>query len=204
MSNFSFGSLNIEAFKRSISNFGYQRSDRYNVYFSKVSASLKRSILYAGVSELEFQTQLNDRLQSVKLPEQSLATNTIKVSGVDYEHPYQTNYEGDIEMTFLLDKTAFLRRVFNNWLNDIHLGRSGAFRYKTDYACNIIIELTNQQGTPQSGCLVFDVFPKTVSSFSTEGESTKLVEQSVTFSYKNYVNGFTRFSDPDIFGPPAI
>ena len=186
---FDPNSFSIEGFKTILSNRGYQRSDRYQFLIFPAGVEnqlgLNLALLDNGLDSLEFAFELTRRTTKLSLPNQSLATNNIVSSGIDYESPYKLNFDGNFEFTFLNDREGSLVRVFKSWIDNIFNKRTGNFEYRKSYVCDSQIIATDTTGQQT---LVYDIkemYPKsyTVSDFSSD---TNLQEVTVTMNYKYF------------------
>ena len=183
------GPINIKRFTGSLGKFGTQRSDCYRFEFVNPSPNLQAACSAAGWSVRDFIEEFDNRIQSINTPSQTVATNAIKVSGIDYEHPYQMNYEGDLTVNLLLDKDSLLRKTMTNWLNGIYPTRTGLYTYRTDYVCDAFLDILDTKGeiNGQNSFFIREIFPKSVGSFNFEATNPpSLVQLPVTFSFKEF------------------
>ena len=187
MTDFSFDSFNIEAFKATLSKLGYQRSDRYIFQFGNTGfgPGLETALAAIPMQMREFSEHLNRRMIKVSIPQQTLQSNAVVSSGIDFENPYKMGFEGDLEFTFINDKEGHLVKIFHTWMDDTFNPLSGHFEYKEDYACDAVIFAADTKGDISHSYSITEMFPKTysVSDFSTE---TSLQEVTVTMSYKYF------------------
>ena len=186
MTSFNFDSFSIEAFKATLFNRGYQRSDRYIFNFpNEAPLGLTIALAENNMSLREFNEHMNRRTTKVSPPSQSLATNSVVTSGVDYENPYKLNFNGEFEFTFINDNEAALIQVFKSWIDTIFNKRTGSFEYRNDYISDITISATDTTGAIKHTYLVKEMYPKTytISEFSSD---TALQEVSVTMVYKYF------------------
>ena len=183
------GPLSIEQLKTSLDRGGFQRSHLYDVFIAKGFGDhmFNQALDAAGFdpNTFLFDNELSVRTKTVALPTQTIATNPIKVNGMDYEHPYQMNYEGDISFTFILDEGSKLRDVFVNWMNNIYSSR-GKYAYRPQYATKIQIRMLNSIGQPNAAYNIEEAFPKTISQTELNGETPGLSDFTVTFSYRYF------------------
>ena len=183
------GPISINRFIGSVGRFGTQRSDRYRFVFVNIPANLQAACTAAGWSVRDFVEEFDNRIQSINTPSQTVATNAIKVSGIDYEHPYQMNYEGDLTVNLLLDRESLLRKTMTNWLNGIYPTRTGLYTYRTDYVCDAFLDILNDRGEVegQNSFFIREIFPKSVGSFNLEAANPpSLIQLPVTFSFKEF------------------
>jgi hypothetical protein len=130
---------------------------------------------------------LDQRVTKVSIPEVNFSTNTNKSRGIDYETPYQRNYNQNFTMSFLADKNQKLKRFFERWMNAIHNPKLGRFEYADVYAWKIHVDLLNEVNDTRKPNEVYEfvgAFPKSVSGFEFDGsQSNNLTTFDVTFSY---------------------
>jgi|TARA_R100000455_G_C6263252_1_gene118522 hypothetical protein len=186
MTSFNFDSFSIEAFKATLFNRGYQRSDRYIFNFpNEAPLGLTTALDENRMSLREFNEHMNRRTTKVSPPSQTLATNSIVTSGIDYENPYKLNFNGEFEFTFINDNEAALIKVFKSWIDSIFNKTTGNFEYRNDYISDIAISATDTTGAIKHTYSIKEMYPKsyTVSEFSSD---TALQEVSVTMVYKYF------------------
>ncbi len=186
MTSFNFDSFNIEAFKATLFNRGYQRSDRYIFNFpNEAPLGLTTALAENNMLLREFNEHMNRRTTKVSPPSQSLATNNIVTSGIDYENPYKLNFNGEFEFTFINDNEAALIQVFKSWIDSIFNKTTGSFEYRNDYISDITISATDTTGAIKHSYIVKEMYPKSysISEFSSD---TALQEVTVTMVYKYF------------------
>lgn len=186
MTSFNFDSFNIEAFKATLFNRGYQRSDRYVFNFpNEAPLGLTTALAENNMLLREFNEHMNRRTTKVSPPSQSLATNNIVTSGIDYENPYKLNFNGEFEFTFINDNEAALVQVFKSWIDSIFNKTTGSFEYRNDYISDITISATDTTGAIKHSYIVKEMYPKSysISEFSSD---TALQEVTVTMVYKYF------------------
>ena len=182
--------MNINDFVSNISRHGLQQGHRYSV---RIYPSLNGSRIWTSCFRPDFSTYsdfyetLDQRVTKVSIPEVNFSTNTNKSRGIDYETPYQRNYNQNFTMSLLSDKNQKLKRFFERWMNAIHNPKLGRFEYADAYAWKIQVDLLNEVNDTQKPNEVYEfvgAFPKSVSGFEFDGsQSNNLTTFDVTFSY---------------------
>ncbi len=182
--------MNINDFVSNISRHGLQQGHRYSV---RIYPSLNGARIWTSCFRPDFSTYsdfyetLDQRVTKVSIPEVNFSTNTNKSRGIDYETPYQRNYNQNFTMSFLSDKNQKLKRFFERWMNAIHNPKLGRFEYADAYAWKIQVDLLNEVNDTQKPNEVYEfvgAFPKSVSGFEFDGsQSNNLTTFDVTFSY---------------------
>ena len=87
------------------------------------------------------------RCESTELPGRSLQTSGMKVYGVEEKFPYLTSYS-DINLTFIVADNMQEKKVFDRWIDYIHPTSTYNFKYKKEYATDLVITQYNLKKQP--------------------------------------------------------
>ena len=188
----------IDDFVSSMRGGGHLLNSRYSVEFTTMPPIISNAILRNFGDMREFASAFSKRTIQVSGPNLSIATSTQKITGVDYEHPYQRNFENDISITMISDKQMALRNVFIDWINGIQAPFTGTWGFRDSYTTNLIIKYLDRSDKETLGYRIREVFPKTVTGIQSSADSTALTTFTITMSFKD----FSIETPQSLAGPP--
>ena len=174
-------SFNINNFKENISNYGYIKNSKFEV-FVQAPAILQNSTLnvngrQTAVSDLN--SLLRYRIDQVRAPGASLlSTDTNRYSiGPTQKMPYNAQFF-DTTFSVLLDQNTDLWDFWYNWVNSIFNfngqepngnnlitgGRIPTYtlKYKDQYSSTMMIVIYNDFGETVKTINLYDAFPSSV------------------------------------------
>lgn len=189
---------NIDDFVTSMRTGGHLMNSRYSVEFTSMPPIVSNAVLRNFGGMREFASAFSKRTIQVSGPNLSLATSTQKITGVDYEHPYQRNFENDIALTIIADKQMALRNVFIDWINGIQAPFTGTWAFRDSYVTNLIIKYLDRSDKDIIGYRVREVFPKTITGIQSSADSDALTTFTLTMSFKD----FSVETPQSLAGPP--
>jgi hypothetical protein len=102
--------------------------------------------------------------------------------------PYQSLYT-DVNMTFIVSGDMTERLVFDQWMELINPSSTYNFKYKTDYATDIVIRQYDLQNKLTYASVLIDAFPLAVNQLDLDWTSDNYHRLSVTFAYTNWQEG---------------
>lgn len=127
--------------------FGYVKPSLYEVAFSGTvwTEMQRKSGAGSEVSKL-----VTRNCEVVALPGTAVSTQPNRIYGPAREMPYEKLYAGDLQMTFRMDESMYLRTFFNFWHDVIHDKVTGDFNYSNHYTSDILIyQYATQQAETQ-------------------------------------------------------
>ena len=189
---------NIDDFVTSMRSGGHLLNSRYSVEFTSMPPIISSAVLRNFGDMRQFASAFSKRTIQVSGPNLSIATSTQKITGVDYEHPYQRNFENDIALTMISDKQMALRNVFIDWINGIQAPFTGTWGFRDSYTTNLIIKYLDRSDNETLGYRIREVFPKTITGIQSSADSDALTTFTVTMSFKD----FSVETPPNLSGPP--
>jgi len=182
MPRLEFNSINN--FVSSLSSRRFQRVNKFAVSFSRLSRAFNVSLQNNGFSRRNFADVFSTRVQTIKVPDQSVFTTDVKgPGGFDYQAPYQYSLSNDINMNILNDQFDRLRNIFVDWMRvSTGIGSDGAIPYRSQTSCDISIITLNDNGKPLAGYTAFDCIIKSVQGSAFDMASEDLVRFDVGLS----------------------
>tara|TARA_R110002167_G_scaffold280534_1_gene486103 strand:+ start:11 stop:628 length:618 start_codon:yes stop_codon:yes gene_type:complete len=140
--------------------------------------------------------------ESAKFPGSAIGTQPNRIYGPVREFAYERIYSGDISLTFRMDESMNLRRIFDRWHSLIYDSQSGDFSYYDDYKADILIfqyptkqaESTAGGATslpdarkPIYGVRVNEAFPKSIGEIELGYDQTNTyMKQDIDFAFRSW------------------
>ena len=189
--------FNINKFITSLKKDGVQRPHRYDILLTPTSNSqlFFRSLLIGDNLDVRgFNELLSERVTKVTHQGMNLSTKAIKTTGIDYEVPYQLNFEQNLSITLLADQNNKLRSFFTKWMHSIYNPRLGRFMYQKDYAFDLdVIMQSDLDGEDEKNdntrTRFIAVYPKNISAIELDGTNSEaLVDFTVQLTYHYYTD----------------
>lgn len=125
------------------------------------------------------------RCESTELPGRSLQTSSMKVYGVEEKFPYLTSYS-DINLTFIVADKMVEKTVFDRWINYIHPTATYNFKYKNEYATDIVITQYNLKNEPSYRVKLLQSYPIAVNALDLNWASDGYHKLTVTFAFTSW------------------
>lgn len=125
------------------------------------------------------------RCESTELPGRSLQTSGMKVYGVEEKFPYLTSYS-DINLTFIVADNMQEKKVFDRWIDYIHPTSTYNFKYKKEYATDLVITQYNLKKQPSYEVRLKEAYPIAVSGLDLNWGADGYHKLPVTFSFTSW------------------
>jgi hypothetical protein len=129
--------------------------------------------------------ELTYRCESTELPGRSLQTSGMKVYGVEEKFPYLTSYS-DINLTFIVSDKMTEKTVFDRWINYIHPTATYNFKYKEDYATDLVITQYNLKKEPSYKVKLLQAYPIAVNGLDLNWGADGYHKLTVTFAFTSW------------------
>lgn len=199
-------SFNVNSFKQNINDFGYIKSNKFEV-FVQSPKFLQNKYIQVG----NRQTTVNDlnnllrfRIEQVVVPGvslQSIDTNRYGV-GLTQKMPYNAQYF-DTTFSILLDKNTDLWDFWYNWTNGIFNFNGQepngnnifdgtriptySVEYKDEYSTVMMIVLYNDVGETVKTINLYEAFPSSVRNIQLAwNDNINLIRLAITVTYSSY------------------
>lgn len=134
----------------------------------------------------DFAKSYTFRCESTELPGRSLQTSAMKVYGVEEKFPYLTSFS-DINLTFIVLDKMQEKRVFDNWINYIHPTSTYNFKYKEQYATELVITQYNLKKQETYKVKLIEAYPIAVNGLELNWSADGYHKLTVTFAYTSWV-----------------
>lgn len=125
---------------------------------------------------------LSLRCESTELPGRSLMTTSMKIYGVEEKFPYMSSYN-DISLTFIVSDDMIEKKIFESWLNFIHPTATFNFKYKYEYARDMVITQYDLKKKMSYQVILKNAYPIAVNPLSLDWGSDGYHKLNVTFVY---------------------
>lgn len=199
-------SFNISRLKENISDFGYLKNNKFEVFVQS-----PRIFRNARLNSNGRESNINDlnslhrfRIEQVNIPGVSLLSSDVNRYGIGptQKMPYNAQFF-DTSISILLDRNTELWDFWYNWTNSVFnfngqesSGRnviSGnkiptyTVRYKDDITSVMMIVVYNDLGETVKTINLFDAFPSSVSSTNLAwNDGMSLMRLNVAITYSTY------------------
>jgi hypothetical protein len=130
---------------------------------------------------------LRYRCENANLPGRTLATVEQKTYGPVEKFPYLSTYN-DIDLTFIVDDDMNQKTFFDAWINFINPAQTNNFRYKSDYATDIVITQYDVENKPSYSVNLYEAFPISINQMDLDWSNEGYHKLNVTFAYTRWKN----------------
>ena len=181
---------------------GFARKSKYYVIFDLPRGPLQEVGSDGMVKGAEFRKYANEAnlqrrvqafVQSVSMPERTMKVKKVKHNGPARNIVY--DYEmADVNMTFLTDKYARERVMFEMWQKTSFSNMTHNFSYYDEYVAPInILQLGSTPAVQERdeatyGVRLWEAYPTKVGELSYAAETSEVQTFEVTFTYRYWLN----------------
>ena len=181
---------------------GFARKSKYYVIFDLPRGPLQEVGSDGMVKGAEFRKYANEAnlqrrvqafVQSVSMPERTMKVKKVKHNGPARNIVY--DYEmADVNMTFLTDKYARERIMFEMWQKTSFSNMTHNFSYYDEYVAPInILQLGSSPAVQERdeatyGVRLWEAYPTKVGELSYAAETSDVQTFEVTFTYRYWLN----------------
>ena len=181
---------------------GFARKSKYYVIFDLPRGPLQEVGSDGMVKGAEFRKYANEAnlqrrvqafVQSVSMPERTMKVKKVKHNGPARNIVY--DYEmADVNMTFLTDKYARERIMFEMWQKTSFSNMTHNFSYYDEYVAPInILQLGSTPAVQERdeatyGVRLWEAYPTKVGELSYESTTSDVQTFEVTFTYRYWLN----------------
>jgi hypothetical protein len=206
--------FNINSFKSNVKDYGYLKTNLFEVYINPPRILLGKMINNTG-TEASVKA-INDmqrfRIDQVRAPGISLASADVSRNAVGptQKQPYNAQYS-ELSFSILCDAKGFVWHYWYNWLNSIFEFNayedsnlavinqlpSYASEYKDNYATTMQIVIYNQTGGIAQRINILEAFPTALREVAFAwGDNGNMVKINVSISYSYYTMVATNIQLP--------
>jgi len=124
---------------------------------------------------------------SVVLPGRQITTQDYIANKYNVPIPY-TNMDADVTMKFILTNDYYMKKMFDDWQDQIINTDDYTVGYKKDFQVDVVIQQLDVKNTPIYGVKLENAFPTTVSAVELGNDSGNAAQElSITMSYDRWV-----------------
>lgn len=134
------------------------------------------------------------RCESTELPGRSLMTTSMKIYGVEEKFPYMSSYN-DISLTFIVSDDMIEKKIFESWLDFIHPTATFNFKYKYEYARDMVITQYDLKKKMSYQVSLINAYPIAVNPLSLDWGSDGYHKLNVTFVYDYWKSSEQKAND---------
>lgn len=122
----------------------------------------------------------------VTMPGRQISTTELQNNMLAIKMPY-TYINDDVTMAFHITNDHFMKKFFENWVNQIINRKTMTLNYRTSYATDIIIQQLDQRDKPVYTCTLKNAYPVTVASYDLNNASDNTFQKiNITFAYEDW------------------
>ena len=181
---------------------GFARKSKYYVIFDLPRGPLQDvgsdGMIKGGdfrkyANQANLQRRVQAFVQSVSMPDRTMKVKKVKHNGPARNIVY--DYEmGDVNMTFLTDKYARERVMFEMWQKTSFSNMTHNFSYYDEYVAPInILQLGSTPAVQERdeatyGVRLWEAYPTKVGELSYAAETSEVQTFEVTFTYRYWLN----------------
>jgi hypothetical protein len=124
---------------------------------------------------------------SVTLPSQFVVTDTNNMFGISRDHAWMKNVN-QIVMRFYMDTDLKVKKIFDDWLKQIHNPDNGILDYYNNYIRDITIKVLDINDNVRNEIQVYEAYPRNVEGDTMEARANGIATLAVTFNFRYYRN----------------
>jgi len=177
--------FSYDEFKSMVQSEGFARTNRFFIQLSPPAIEGATAELLTGSGQNS--RNLHMLCQSVSIPGVNVTTDEVRTTGEVINAPYDRNF-GDATFTFYVDQKLYVRRYFDEWIENIQNPYTRMLKYHDEFAAPaltvVVLDMKNDH------CYMIslnEVFPKSIGVLSVGSENNNIMTLDVTFSYRNYI-----------------
>lgn len=162
---------------------GFTKNDglsRQNRFYTMITQPY---LMTAGTEEMR---KISLLCNSVSVGGVNVSSTPVRITGEVIEVPYDRTFSG-ATLTFYVDRQMYIRKFFEDWVNNIQAYNTRILNYYDDYI-SPVIEIYNldKKNRMTFGMFLWDVFPKTIGPLSLAFSNNDIMTFDVTFDYRYY------------------
>lgn len=144
---------------------------------------------YYMLTQFNNAKQLSMRCESAELPGRAFDTTNRVIGSLPVQKfPIKTIYN-DVTMTFIVSGDMQEKVFFDTWQELVNPAMNYNFKYKNDYAVDIVINQYDLQNQLSYSCTLIDAYPIAINQLNVDWTSVDSVHKlSVVFAYTSWFN----------------
>ena len=163
----------IQKFVSKIKGGGLARNNRFAVMFTPPvkTADTEKVLLFCD---------------TVQLPGANFSTVQNRIFGEFREVPYEKLYD-QISLSFYVDTEMKVKGLFDDWQNQVSNPMTRTYGYYKDYVTDMTIEVQDINDKTRYAVVLYECYPKTISSIQMDMNSKDVMKVTVGFQYKYWL-----------------
>lgn len=170
----------LNQFIANIKSEGLMRNSRFAVTFSPprsmqgggAATDLRKVLLYCD---------------NVNLPGITLETTQAKTFGEYREVPFNKLFD-NINMSFYVDNSMHVKRLFDSWMGAIQNPQTRTFNYYRDYTTDITIDVFDVADKSRYQVVLYQCYPKTLNPITLDYGDKEVMKMTVSMNYKYWIS----------------
>lgn len=179
--------MSLANFLSTVRTEGLSRNNRYTVLITPPSTvvaantDLERVSLFAEASEL---------------PGLTIRVESLNIYGPSYPRPVGIDFGQTLDVTFLVDRDFKVRKLFEDWLQQVVSHNSFNISYQTEYvASQITLTQLDTQDEQRYSVQLKDAFPISIKNMPISYTTDDIHRLTVTFIYRKWESSFASVAD---------
>ena len=176
----------LNQFIASIKSEGLMRNSRFAVTFNSprsmqgggAATDLRKILLYCD---------------NVNLPGMTLETTQAKTFGEYREMPFNKLFD-NINMSFYVDNSMHVKRMFDSWMGAIQNPQTRTFNYYKDYTTDITIQVFDIADKSRYEVMLYQCYPKTINPITLDYADKEVMKMTVSMNYKYWISSSVTMS----------
>ena len=124
---------------------------------------------------------------SVNLPGITLETTLAKTFGEYREMPFNKLFD-NINMSFYVDNSMNVKRMFDSWMGAIQNPMTRNFNYYKDYTTDITIDVFDVADKSRYEVVLYQCYPKALNPVTMDYAGKDVMKMTVSMNYKYWVS----------------
>lgn len=124
---------------------------------------------------------------AVNLPGITLETSLAKTFGEYREMPFNKLFD-NITMSFYVDNSMSVKRMFDSWMGAIQNPTTRNFNYYKDYTTDITIEVFDVADKTRYQVVLYQCYPKSLNPVQMDYAGKDVMKMTVSMNYKYWIS----------------
>lgn len=125
--------------------------------------------------------------EKASLPGVNYATTQNRSYGEFREIPYEKLFD-TCQMTFHVDRQMTVKKIFDDWIQQIQNPINRTFNWYKNYITDIQIQVQDLEDKTHYEVTLYEAYPKAVASIGLDAEGKDTMRLDVTFQYKYWTS----------------
>ena len=163
----------LQEFISKIKTSGLAKNNRFTVLLNpplNLGGNLQSILLYCS---------------GVNLPGITIGSNQVRIFGEIFEFPYEKIYP-PCELTFYVDANMEVKKLFDDWINQIYDPLTKHFYYYKNYISELEILVQDTKNNEVYSVKLFEAYPKNIGDIRLDYSNSEIMVLNVTMAYKYF------------------